>query len=163
MIGRRDQRPRIRSSAFFIIVLATFAYFVSAGTLLPTLLLSVTSVAVLMALRLIGGAGDAMFFVGGASAINDIAPEERRGEAVSMAFRHREGGLNVYRIAIGEISHETNTFCPPTTLAMFNDRHWDRGRRDPRARSRYPHLSGRHVVHAFDSSRTGSWRADRSG
>jgi len=31
------------------------------------------------------------------------------------------------RIAIGEISHETNTFCPPTTLAMFVARHWDRG------------------------------------
>lgn len=33
----------------------------------------------------------------------------------------------MYRIAIGEISHETNTFCPPTTLAMFRDRHWDHG------------------------------------
>ena len=31
------------------------------------------------------------------------------------------------RIAIGEISHETNTFCPPTTLAMFKERHWDHG------------------------------------
>ncbi len=33
----------------------------------------------------------------------------------------------MYRIAIGEISHETNTFCPPSTLAMFRDRHWDHG------------------------------------
>ncbi|MCL6640875.1 MAG: M81 family metallopeptidase, partial [Candidatus Rokubacteria bacterium] len=31
------------------------------------------------------------------------------------------------RIAIGEISHETNTFSPPTTLAMFRDRLWVRG------------------------------------
>lgn len=31
------------------------------------------------------------------------------------------------RIAVGEISHETNTFCPPTTLEMFRERHWDRG------------------------------------
>ncbi len=31
------------------------------------------------------------------------------------------------RIAIGEISHETNTFCPPTTLGMFKDRHWNHG------------------------------------
>lgn len=31
------------------------------------------------------------------------------------------------RIAIGEISHETNTFCPPTTLAMFRERVWCRG------------------------------------
>jgi len=33
----------------------------------------------------------------------------------------------VPRIAIGEISHETNTFSPPTTLAMFRDRLWVRG------------------------------------
>ena len=31
------------------------------------------------------------------------------------------------RIAIGKISHETNTFSPPTTLDMFKDRHWDHG------------------------------------
>lgn len=30
------------------------------------------------------------------------------------------------RIAIGEISHETNTFCPPTTLLMFQERMWYR-------------------------------------
>lgn len=33
----------------------------------------------------------------------------------------------MYCIAIGEISHETNTFCPPTTLEMFRDRLWHRG------------------------------------
>lgn len=33
----------------------------------------------------------------------------------------------MYRIAIGEISHETNTFCPPTTLQMFRDRAWYHG------------------------------------
>jgi microcystin degradation protein MlrC len=33
----------------------------------------------------------------------------------------------VYRIALGEISHETNTFCPPTTLQMFKDRLWCHG------------------------------------
>jgi microcystin degradation protein MlrC len=31
------------------------------------------------------------------------------------------------RIAIGEISHETNTFCAPTTLEMFKRRMWCRG------------------------------------
>jgi microcystin degradation protein MlrC len=31
------------------------------------------------------------------------------------------------RIAIGEISHETNTFCAPTTLEMFKKRMWCRG------------------------------------
>lgn len=33
----------------------------------------------------------------------------------------------MYRIAIGEISHETNTFCPPTTLEMFQKRLWAHG------------------------------------
>ena len=33
----------------------------------------------------------------------------------------------MYRIAIGEISHETNTFCPPTTLEMFREREWIAG------------------------------------
>ena len=33
----------------------------------------------------------------------------------------------MYRIAIGEISHETNTFCPPTTLEMFRRRVWCTG------------------------------------
>ncbi|MDQ7842053.1 MAG: M81 family metallopeptidase [bacterium] len=33
----------------------------------------------------------------------------------------------MYRIAIGEISHETNTFCPPTTLEMFQKYLWARG------------------------------------
>lgn len=37
-----------------------------------------------IALRLVAGAGEAMFFVGAMSAINDIAPAERRGEAVSL-------------------------------------------------------------------------------
>ncbi len=33
----------------------------------------------------------------------------------------------MYRIAIGEISHETNTFCPSTTLEMFRQRLWCKG------------------------------------
>jgi microcystin degradation protein MlrC len=31
------------------------------------------------------------------------------------------------RIAIGQVSHETNTFSPPTTLEMFKTGHWDHG------------------------------------
>jgi MFS family permease len=34
-------------------------------------------------LRALSGAGEAMFYVGAASAINDLAPDERRGEALS--------------------------------------------------------------------------------
>lgn len=33
----------------------------------------------------------------------------------------------MHRIAIGGISHETNTFCPPTTLQMFREDVWCRG------------------------------------
>src|SRR5256885_14750722 len=47
------------------------------------------------------------------------------------------------RIAIGEISHETNTFCPPTTLAMFKERHWDHGVEIiKRERGTRPYLGG---------------------
>ena len=38
---------------------------------------------ILMVLRLVSGAGEALFYVGTASAINDLAPDERRGEALS--------------------------------------------------------------------------------
>lgn len=38
----------------------------------------------LIVLRLIAGIGEAMFFVGAIASINDIAPPERRGEAVSL-------------------------------------------------------------------------------
>ena len=37
----------------------------------------------LFLLRLVSGAGEALFYVGTASAINDLAPDERRGEALS--------------------------------------------------------------------------------
>lgn len=33
----------------------------------------------------------------------------------------------MHRIAFGGISHETNTFCPPTTVDMFRERFWHRG------------------------------------
>ena len=33
----------------------------------------------------------------------------------------------MYRIAFGGISHETNTFCPPTTVDMFRERFWHSG------------------------------------
>jgi MFS family permease len=42
-----------------------------------------TSLWLLNTLRLLSGAGEAMFYVGTASAINDLSPDERRGEALS--------------------------------------------------------------------------------
>jgi MFS family permease len=52
-----------------------------------------TTLPFLIALRLLGGAGEAMFFTGAASAINDIAPEARRGEAVSLFSLSLYAGL----------------------------------------------------------------------
>ena len=43
----------------------------------------VDSLVPLLILRLIAGVGEAAFYVGVASAINDLAPDERRGEALS--------------------------------------------------------------------------------
>ncbi len=136
-------RPRLVTPVFVLITLATFAYFVSVGALIPTLPLYVegplrggdvavgvaigafslsavllrpfsgrlsdvkgrrvllvsgaalvtasvagyvvvTSLLPLLLLRLVTGAGEAFFYVGAASAINDIAPDERRGEALSF-------------------------------------------------------------------------------
>jgi MFS family permease len=42
-----------------------------------------TSVPMAFGLRLLSGVGEAFFFVGAVSAINDLAPDERRGEAMS--------------------------------------------------------------------------------
>jgi len=44
-----------------------------------------TSVPVLIAMRFLTGAGEALFFVGAVSANLDLAPPERRGEAMSFA------------------------------------------------------------------------------
>jgi MFS family permease len=44
-----------------------------------------TSVPVLVAMRLLTGVGDALFFVAALSANVDLAPEDRRGEAMSFA------------------------------------------------------------------------------
>ena len=44
-----------------------------------------TSIPVLIAMRLVTGVGDALFFVAALSANVDLAPEDRRGEAMSFA------------------------------------------------------------------------------
>ncbi len=67
-----------------VLVAASFAGFNAASSLAP-----------LLAMRLLAGAGEAFFFVGAASAINDLAPDERRGEAVSIFSMALYGGLAV--------------------------------------------------------------------
>src|SRR5687767_12476458 len=139
---KKEDRPRLVTGPFMLVMLSNFAYFLAVGMTLPTLPLFVSgqlgggSVAVgltigtfslaavllrpftgrigdtrgrrvliiggaaivavsllgymatetiwiLMVLRLLSGAGEALFYVGTASAINDLAPDERRGEALS--------------------------------------------------------------------------------
>ncbi len=52
-----------------------------------------SAVPMLVALRLVTGAGEGLFFTGAGSAINDLAPNERRGEAVSYFSLAVFGGL----------------------------------------------------------------------
>ncbi|MEX0985360.1 MAG: MFS transporter [Actinomycetota bacterium] len=53
------------------------------------------SIAALVALRLLTGAGEALFFVGALSANVDLAPPERRGEAFSFASLSLYMGIGV--------------------------------------------------------------------
>ncbi|MEX0754839.1 MAG: MFS transporter [Actinomycetota bacterium] len=53
------------------------------------------SLAFVVAFRLLAGVAEACFFVGAAAAINDLAPDERRGEAVSLFSLALYGALAV--------------------------------------------------------------------
>jgi MFS family permease len=158
---RRRARPRLVTPLFLLVMLATLAYFVSVGILIPTLpryvadvlgggeiavgvaigsfslsavllrppvgalgdaygrrmlmlaggfLVAVSvagytltaSLPALVLLRLVSGVGEACFYVGAASVINDLAPDERRGEALSYFSLALYGGL-----AIGPVLGET--------------------------------------------------------
>lgn len=69
-----DQRGR----RIMLIVGALLQVVAAAGHLVAD------SVAVLVAMRLLLGTAEALFFVGGLAAATDLAPERRRGEAVSL-------------------------------------------------------------------------------
>jgi MFS family permease len=55
----------------------------------------VTAIPTLVVFRLVAGVGEALFFTGAASAITDLAPEERRGEAVSFFSLALYGGMSI--------------------------------------------------------------------
>lgn len=67
------------------------------------------SLVVLIAMRLLTGAGEAFFYVGAASAINDLAPDNRRGEAMSFFSLALYGGLAIGPV-LGESVLETSSF-----------------------------------------------------
>lgn len=67
------------------------------------------SVPALVGMRLLTGAGEALFFTGAASAIADMAPDERRGEAISFFSLALWTGIAVGPV-IGEIVLEGGRF-----------------------------------------------------
>lgn len=54
-----------------------------------------STLSILVALRLVTGVGEALIFVGAATIVTDLAPEERRGEAISLYSLGLWGGLAV--------------------------------------------------------------------
>jgi MFS family permease len=67
------------------------------------------SLPVLVALRVLTGAGEAFFYVGAAAGINDLAADSRRGEALSYFSLALYAGLAVGPV-VGEIVLENGTF-----------------------------------------------------
>jgi predicted MFS family arabinose efflux permease len=75
-----------------------------------------SSPAVLAALRLLTGAGEAFFFVGAVTAVFDLAPPERRGEAISFASLALYMGIGIGPL-IGELAIERVGFVAAWVLA----------------------------------------------
>ena len=73
----------------------------------------------LLVLRLISGAGEACFYVGVASVVNDLAPEERRGEAVSYFSLALYLGLTVGPL-LGETVFEASTYDAAWLVAALS-------------------------------------------
>lgn len=75
-----------------------------------------TALIPLLALRLLTGAGEAFFYVGAAAAINDIAPDERRGEALSFFSLALYAGLAIGPV-LGELALEISSFAAAWLLS----------------------------------------------
>lgn len=74
------------------------------------------SLPVLVALRVLTGIGEAAFYVGAATAINDMAPDERRGEALSFFSLALFAGLGAGPV-IGETVLEGAGYAAAWLLA----------------------------------------------
>jgi len=75
-----------------------------------------SSPAALAALRLLTGAGEAFFFVGAVTAVLDLAPAARRGEAMSFASLALYVGIGLGPL-IGELAIERVGFVAAWVLA----------------------------------------------
>ena len=69
----------------------------------------VDSLGPLLLLRLLGGAGEGLFYVGVASVINDLAPDDRRGEALSYFSLSLFAGIGLGPV-VGETILEATSF-----------------------------------------------------
>jgi MFS family permease len=72
--------------------------------------------ALLAALRLLSGAGEAFFFVGMATAFADLAPAERRGEAMSLASLALYLGIGLGPV-VSEVALDRSGFTAAWLLA----------------------------------------------
>ncbi|MGI8876600.1 MAG: MFS transporter [Egibacteraceae bacterium] len=72
--------------------------------------------AILAALRLLTGAGEAFFFVGAATMFADLAPPQRRGEAMSLASLALYVGIGVGPL-LGELAIDLSGFTAAWLLA----------------------------------------------
>jgi MFS family permease len=70
----------------------------------------------LAGLRLLTGAGEAFFFVGALTAVADLAPPQRRGEAMSLASLSLYVGIGMGPL-LGEVAIERFGFAAAWTLA----------------------------------------------
>jgi predicted MFS family arabinose efflux permease len=75
-----------------------------------------SSPAALAGLRLLTGAGEALFWVGALTAVADLAPAERRGEAMSLASLSLYMGIGVGPL-LGELAIDRLGFAAAWTLA----------------------------------------------
>ena len=75
-----------------------------------------SSPAALAGLRLLTGAGEALFWVGALTAVADLAPAERRGEAMSLASLSLYLGIGVGPL-LGELAIDRLGFAAAWTLA----------------------------------------------
>jgi predicted MFS family arabinose efflux permease len=75
-----------------------------------------SSPAALAGLRLLTGAGEALFFVGAVTAVADLAPAERRGEAMSLASLALYVGIGVGPV-LGELAIDRLGYAAAWLLA----------------------------------------------
>jgi MFS family permease len=89
-VGDRRGRRLLMVAGAGVVALSVFGY------------VAADNLPVLLALRFVSGIGEACFYVGAASVINDLAPDSRRGEALSYFSLALYAGL-----AIGPVLGES--------------------------------------------------------